>query len=209
MLAIIDRPAKRGLTLLEQLRVKAMRDGGRFQAHHGAERELSRAERPLGHRHEPVGGEYLVISARPALLQGAEKGLPVKHQCPIAVFFHQHGKLQRRVFRLDAGAGSFMGQDLLDELRRTRTLVVLLARVVVLHARHVWHVLVLVFSLSLGLGLGRERGSDDQENGRKEYEGATTRKHERSIINEATKPLSPTLRHHEDDVKWSELLSAK
>src|SRR6185437_17082659 len=63
MLAIIDGPAKSCFTLLEELRVKAMRDGGRFQARHGAQGELPGAERPLSHRHEPVGGEYLVISA--------------------------------------------------------------------------------------------------------------------------------------------------
>jgi hypothetical protein len=52
--------------------------------------------------------------------------------------------------------------------------------VIVVHAWHVRHVLVLAF----GLGLGSEHGNADQENGRKEYEGTKTKKHERSNINE-------------------------
>jgi len=59
--------------LAEQLWIEALSDSSRVKAEHGPKRKLSTSYLALRHGHEPSGGEYLVIAARPGLLLQSEK----------------------------------------------------------------------------------------------------------------------------------------
>ncbi len=62
VLAVDDGLAECGFSLLEELGVLAVGDGGGFEGEHGAQSELAGAELARGHGHEPVGGEELVAA---------------------------------------------------------------------------------------------------------------------------------------------------
>src|SRR5579864_233495 len=82
VLSVCDGAPKSGLTLLKKLRIKAMGDGGRLQTDHGAQGKLSGPQLMLRHAHDPVGGEYLVGAAWPALLDGVQECHPMQHERP-------------------------------------------------------------------------------------------------------------------------------
>src|SRR5215469_12307834 len=59
MLPVDDGTAEGGFSLLEELRIEALRHSGRLQAEHGAQRQPAWSELALGHGHKPVRGEDL------------------------------------------------------------------------------------------------------------------------------------------------------
>jgi hypothetical protein len=63
MLAVDDRFAEGGLSLLEELGVLASGDRRGFKGEHGSQGKLAGTKFAHGHRHDPVGGEELVRAA--------------------------------------------------------------------------------------------------------------------------------------------------
>src|SRR6185312_1157325 len=75
VLAVHNRPAECGFTLLKQFRIAPLTDSCGFQAEHRAQREGSVPEFPLCHWHEPVCRKELVTASRAGLLNLIEKQL--------------------------------------------------------------------------------------------------------------------------------------
>ena len=89
MLRVDDRTAADRLAGLEQLRI-LLADRERLEAEHRPQHQMTAAERPVGHAHDPVRGEELVVAARAGLHDLIDEREAVQHQHPVAVLRHRH-----------------------------------------------------------------------------------------------------------------------
>src|ERR1700722_12756378 len=113
MLSVHNGESKGGLALLEEPGIAAARNGRRLKTQHYASSEYSRPGVMLRHAHEPVGGKKFVRTARAGLLQVTDKNIGMKHELPLALCAHQHGR--GCGVRLRASSSAAMVLNILNE----------------------------------------------------------------------------------------------